>query len=112
MTNSELRQWREKLGISQEQASIALGLSRPTIARYEADSDIPKVVELACSYLSFFHAYEKLVNDQNDYRQHSGIHENLKKVVEQLLGIKNHEISLPFRSVIASSLENWLYSHR
>ena len=112
MTNSEFKKWRGSLGYTQEQAADTLGISRPTIASYEADSEIPKVVELACSYLSFFHAYEKLVNDQNDYRQHSGIHENLKKVVEQLLGIKNYEISLPSRSVIASSLENWLHSHR
>ena len=51
MTNSELKQWREKLGISRELASVALGVSRSTIARYEKDSEIPKYIALACKQI-------------------------------------------------------------
>ena len=51
MTAHDLKQWREKLGINQEQAAIAIGLSKPTIARYEKDTEIPKYIALACKQI-------------------------------------------------------------
>lgn len=51
MTAEELKQWRGKLGISRELASVALGVSRSTIARYEKDTQIPKYIALACKQI-------------------------------------------------------------
>lgn len=35
MTPNDLKQWRERLGLTQEQAAALLGVSRPTYQRYE-----------------------------------------------------------------------------
>lgn len=50
MTAGEFKEWRRRLGLSQEQAAEALGLSRNTIARYEA-GHTPQIVDLACEHL-------------------------------------------------------------
>lgn len=47
MTAPELLAARKALGMSQKRFAEALGLSRPSIARWEAGRDIPRVVELA-----------------------------------------------------------------
>jgi transcriptional regulator with XRE-family HTH domain len=50
MTAGEFKEWRRRLGLSQEHAAEALGLSRNTIARYEA-GHTPQIVDLACEHL-------------------------------------------------------------
>lgn len=72
MTAEELKQWRKKLGYTQEQAAKALWISRPTIARYEKDVDIPKTIELACFYLSSVNdkfVYEPSLEDEEHIKQ-------------------------------------------
>lgn len=51
MNANQFKEWRKTIGINQEQAAIALGISRPTIARYEKNTAIPKYIELACKQL-------------------------------------------------------------
>ena len=52
MRNSEFKKWRERLGITQEVAAIDLGVSRPTIVRYELHLwSIPRSIKLSCDYL-------------------------------------------------------------
>lgn len=47
-----LRELRQSLGLTQTQLAEALGISRPSIARYEAGTlPIPQVVALACEAL-------------------------------------------------------------
>lgn len=60
MTGDEFRNWRRAMGMSQEAAAGALGLSRRMIQHYEAGRryhdrivDIPKTVELACRALEY-----------------------------------------------------------
>lgn len=58
MTKEEFRDWRQAIGLSQQAASKALGLSERTIGYYEAGEredgrpyPIPKTTELACAAL-------------------------------------------------------------
>ena len=52
MERDELKDWRIRLGLSQEAAAEALGLHRRTIQEYEAGNlPVPKVVGLACKQL-------------------------------------------------------------
>lgn len=52
MERDQLKEWRQRLGLSQEAAGEALGLHRRTIQEYEAGNlPVPKVVELACKQL-------------------------------------------------------------
>jgi len=59
MTSEEFRRWRALMGLTQQQAADALGMSKSTIENYEAGKrrdvdqavEIPKVVALACAAL-------------------------------------------------------------
>lgn len=60
MTAEQFKAWRAAMGLSQQQAAEALGLSRLSIINYEAGRRredgrpvaIPKTVELACAALA------------------------------------------------------------
>ena len=60
MTAAEFKCWRERLGLSQQAAAVALGLSKSSIELYERGArrddarpvDIPVTVELSCKYLA------------------------------------------------------------
>lgn len=112
MNANDLKQWRERLGLTQEQAAEALGLSRPTIARYECDNDIPLVVEYACNYLSLLKSYKDALNENGNYRQYGDLHKKLIQAKEQLLGIKNHGISVEAQSLIGEALIAWIRANR
>lgn len=48
MTHSELREFRERLGLSQEQLAEKLKVARNTVSRWENESrKIPEFLELA-----------------------------------------------------------------
>ena len=59
VTSTQFKQWREFMGLSQQEAARALGLSKGSIELYERgsrrDDDrpvvVPKAVELACAAL-------------------------------------------------------------
>ena len=51
MTGSELKNLREKEGMTQEQLGVKLGVNRDTVRRYEASLDIPEMVALAVKEL-------------------------------------------------------------
>ena len=53
MTQIDFLLWREKLGLTQEAAAIALGMSRTTVRAYERGQIIPLYVALACSALTW-----------------------------------------------------------
>ena len=61
--NNYLKKWREKLGISRELASVALGISRSTIAKYERATEIPCHIELACKQILFEEEAKYVSND-------------------------------------------------
>lgn len=60
MTGPEFRSWRKSLGMTQQRAAEALGISVSQIIDYEAGTKrgtdrpapIPRVVELACAAIS------------------------------------------------------------
>jgi transcriptional regulator with XRE-family HTH domain len=61
MTPQEFKAWRKSMGFTQVQAAAALDMSRVMIGLYECGHrrdgtrpavTIPRVVELACAYLS------------------------------------------------------------
>src|SRR5271165_3183249 len=48
----DLKAWRERNNLTQQEAADALGISRRTLVAYEqGDSDIPRTVEYACNWL-------------------------------------------------------------
>ena len=48
MTGSQLREWRRRCGLTQEEPARLLSVTRPTVSRWEHDQwPIPKAVELA-----------------------------------------------------------------
>jgi transcriptional regulator with XRE-family HTH domain len=50
---ADLKAWRERLGMTQQQAAVALGLERRTLIRYElGERSIPKAVALACAAIA------------------------------------------------------------
>lgn len=51
MTALQFARWRERMGFTQEEAGAALGKSRRIVQKWEANSPIPFVVELACKWL-------------------------------------------------------------
>lgn len=51
MTPAKFRATLKRLGLSGNQAAVALGLSRRTITRYRNHGGIPRAVELALSTL-------------------------------------------------------------
>ncbi len=61
MTSDDFKVWRERLGLSQQQAAEALGISKGTVVNYESGSrrdddrpvTVPKSIELACAALTF-----------------------------------------------------------
>lgn len=63
----EFKAWRCRLGLSQQEAADALGLSKGTIENYEAGRrrgsgqtvDIPKHIEAACNWISLQRAAER-----------------------------------------------------
>lgn len=53
MTSTDLRAWRAHLGITQETAARALGLSVRHIKKLENDyTPISRVIELACAEIA------------------------------------------------------------
>jgi transcriptional regulator with XRE-family HTH domain len=60
MTPQEFKDWRKGIGLTQQEAADALGISKGSIILYEAGKrrgddrpvTIPKVVELACCEVS------------------------------------------------------------
>ena len=44
-------QWRERLGLTQGEAGIALGRTERQVQYYEAGHEIPRIVRLAMLYL-------------------------------------------------------------
>jgi len=57
-----IKRWREKEGLSQEELGEKLGLSRATIASYEQGARTPKIEtqEIICEY--FRHSLDELRN--------------------------------------------------
>ena len=61
MTSEQFKQWRERMGMSQQDAADALGISKGSVINYEngarREDDrpvaIPRTVELACAALTF-----------------------------------------------------------
>jgi transcriptional regulator with XRE-family HTH domain len=61
MTSEQFKQWRERMGISQQEAADALGISKGSVVNYENGArreddrpvTIPRTVELACAALTF-----------------------------------------------------------
>jgi len=59
MTPAQFKTWRKKMNLTQAQAAIVLGLSKPTIENYDRGVrrgsgeafEIPHVVALACAAL-------------------------------------------------------------
>jgi DNA-binding transcriptional regulator YiaG len=52
MEPQDLKAWRERNNLTQQAAADALEISRRTLVAYEqGESDIPRVVEFACSWL-------------------------------------------------------------
>jgi len=49
---NKFKEWRQANGLTQHQAADALGISRATVARYEAGQEIPQVVAMAMLYIS------------------------------------------------------------
>jgi transcriptional regulator with XRE-family HTH domain len=48
----DLKAWRDRNDLTQQDAADALGISRRTLVAYEqGESDIPRVVEYACGWL-------------------------------------------------------------
>ena len=53
MTGIQFREWRRKLGLSQEAAARVLGISRATVVRWErGDWPIPPMAVMAVEHLS------------------------------------------------------------
>lgn len=53
MTPTQLTEWRKSLGLNRVNAAKALGMSRNTLAGYEAgDVRIPLYVEYACKWIT------------------------------------------------------------
>ena len=56
MKSDELKQWRKRMGFTQEQAGIELGITRHQIGRLEkGETQISKAIELACNHLEEVH---------------------------------------------------------
>ena len=52
MEPQDLKAWRDRNDLTQQDAADALGISRRTLVAYEqGESEIPRVVEYACSWL-------------------------------------------------------------
>jgi predicted transcriptional regulator len=52
VTPQEFRDWRRRLGITQQQAADLLGYTKRGVAKIEGgDKDVARVVELACEAL-------------------------------------------------------------
>ena len=51
MTHEDFKNWRKKMGLTQQQAADVLGLSKATIENYDKGRPvvIPRVVALACA---------------------------------------------------------------
>lgn len=59
MTGSEFKAWRKSLGLTQEGAAGALGISRRGVQMYEkSEAPVPRRVELACQKLTADHETE------------------------------------------------------
>lgn len=52
MTTSDLRAWQARMGYTYDSASLALGVSRATYARWLAAETVPRIVALACAALA------------------------------------------------------------
>jgi len=52
MTPDQVRGWRRSLGLTQQQAADALGVSKPTITRMEAGGTVPLTTRLAMAALA------------------------------------------------------------
>jgi predicted DNA-binding transcriptional regulator AlpA len=53
MTPASLAAWMDRLHLNKVEASKQLGIARSTLDRYlSGETEIPKVVELACLYLA------------------------------------------------------------
>jgi transcriptional regulator with XRE-family HTH domain len=61
MTSEQFKDWRERMGLSQQEAAEALGISKGSVINYESgirrEDDrpvtIPRTVELACAAVTF-----------------------------------------------------------
>jgi transcriptional regulator with XRE-family HTH domain len=61
MTSEDFKRWRERTGLSQQEAADALGISKGSVVNYESGArreddrpvTIPRTVELACAALTF-----------------------------------------------------------
>ena len=52
MEPADIKSWRERNDLTQQDAADALGISRRTLVAYEqAESEIPRTVEYACNWL-------------------------------------------------------------
>jgi transcriptional regulator with XRE-family HTH domain len=52
MEPQDLKAWRDRNDLTQQDAANALGISRRTLVAYEhGESDIPRLVEFACNWL-------------------------------------------------------------
>jgi DNA-binding transcriptional regulator YiaG len=49
-TGAELRDWRKRLGLSQDAAAHALGCGRRSIQMWEAGAALPEYIGLAAAY--------------------------------------------------------------
>ena len=52
MTKNDLKKWRERLSLTQEEAAIRLGISRSSVSRYETAGNIPDAISLACNRIA------------------------------------------------------------
>lgn len=54
MTPADLTAWRDRMGLNQTRAAIALGISRNALIAYESGKQpAPQYVELAAKWLEF-----------------------------------------------------------
>lgn len=82
MSPAEFKEWRARLGFTQEEAANELGVSRRTVESYESAPrpdkppiQIPQTIALACEAVTFRVAAEKsqptlLSNELRGYAQH------------------------------------------
>jgi transcriptional regulator with XRE-family HTH domain len=53
MTPETMKEWRKRLNLSLDKASVVLGCSKNTLIAYERRGNIPRYIALACAAIAF-----------------------------------------------------------